>query len=405
MNTPKQPEVNIGMIGHVDHGKTTLTKTLTGVWTDRHSEEIKRGITIKLGYADAAFYRCPKCSGAEAYSTKTKCPICGAKTEFLRAVSFVDAPGHETLMATTLSGASLMNGALLLIAANEECPQPQTQEHFMALNIVDIKNIIIVQNKIDLVSEERALENYRQIKEFVKGTFAEDAPIIPVSAHHDVNLDVLIQAIEEHIPSPKLHRDKPLRMYVVRSFDVNTPGTPPDRLVGGVLGGAIIQGELAVGDEVEIAPGEKVNGTWENLFTEVTSLKCGGRSVKKAHAGGLVGIGTLLDPYFTKSDGMIGRVVGKPDTLPQIWESFSMEFHTVERIVGVEDKSLLTIKPKDPLMLTMGTATTVGVVTRVREDIYDLRLKRATCFSPENKIGVSKRIRDRWRLVGYGIIK
>ncbi|MCQ2071013.1 MAG: GTP-binding protein, partial [archaeon] len=138
MKVQKQPEINIGMIGHVDHGKTTLTKALSGEWTDRHSEEIKRGISIRLGYADVAFYKCPVCQGSEAFCTKKECPKCGAETEFLRAVSFVDAPGHETLMATMLSGAALMDGALLLVAANERCPQPQTKEHLMALSIIGI---------------------------------------------------------------------------------------------------------------------------------------------------------------------------------------------------------------------------------------------------------------------------
>lgn len=193
MKVPKQPEINIGMIGHVDHGKTTLTKALSGEWTDRHSEEVKRGISIRLGYADVAFYKCPKCEGAAAYCTDKKCPNCGSETEFVRAVSFVDAPGHETLMATMLSGAALMDGALLLVAANEHCPQPQTKEHLMALSIVGIDKIVIVQNKVDIVTQERALENYREIKEFVKGTIAENAPIIPVSAQSGVNIDLLIK--------------------------------------------------------------------------------------------------------------------------------------------------------------------------------------------------------------------
>ena len=118
MKVPQQPEINIGMIGHVDHGKTTLTKALSGEWTDRHSEELKRGISIRLGYADVAFYKCPECQGPAAYGTSKKCKNCGAEAEFLRAVSFVDAPGHETLMATMLSGAALMDGALRLVAAN-----------------------------------------------------------------------------------------------------------------------------------------------------------------------------------------------------------------------------------------------------------------------------------------------
>ena len=180
MKVESQPEVNIGMIGHVDHGKTTLTKAITGEWTDRHSEELKRGISIKLGYADVCFYKCPKCDGSQSYTTKKKCPHCDSKPELIRCGSFVDAPGHETLMATMLSGAAIMNGALLLIAANEKCPQPQTKEHLMALAISDVRNIIIVQNKIDIVTEEEALENYGQIKEFISGTVAEGAPIIPI---------------------------------------------------------------------------------------------------------------------------------------------------------------------------------------------------------------------------------
>ena len=159
-----QAEVNIGLIGHVDHGKTSLTEALTGKWTDTHSEELKRGISIRLGYADASFYKCGKCKGAEAYSNNEKCPICGGIAKLLRVVSFVDAPGHETLMATMLSGAALMQGAILVIAANEPVPQPRTAEHLMALSILGVKDVIAVQNKIDLVDKAKAMENYKQIR-------------------------------------------------------------------------------------------------------------------------------------------------------------------------------------------------------------------------------------------------
>ncbi len=139
-----QPELSIGLVGHVDHGKTTLVKALSGRWTDTHSEELKRGITIRLGYADATFYKCPKCKGTDAYSVSEKCPKCGGNGKRLRTVSFVDAPGHESLMATMLCGSAIIDAAMLIIAANEPCPQPQTKEHLMALEIM-LRGIKVLQ--------------------------------------------------------------------------------------------------------------------------------------------------------------------------------------------------------------------------------------------------------------------
>ena len=197
--TVDQPEINIGLVGHVDHGKTTLTERLSGKWTDTHSEELKRGITIRLGYADTTFVL----TKDKKYSTERASKKAKEEYKALRTISFVDAPGHESLMATMLAGTTLMDGAILLIAANETCPMPQTREHLMALKIIGIENVVIVQNKIDLVSEEEAIENFNQIKEFIKDTDYKDAPIIPVSAQHNINVDLVIKAIQDIIPTPK----------------------------------------------------------------------------------------------------------------------------------------------------------------------------------------------------------
>ncbi|MEM2793974.1 MAG: GTP-binding protein, partial [Candidatus Methanomethylicia archaeon] len=126
---------NIGTAGHVDHGKTTLVWALSNVWTTRHSEELTRGMTIKLGYADAVFRKCPICPPPQCYTISEVCSYCNTKTVALRKVSFVDSPGHEMLMATMLSGAALMDGAILVIDATRPCPQPQTVEHLIALQI------------------------------------------------------------------------------------------------------------------------------------------------------------------------------------------------------------------------------------------------------------------------------
>ena len=276
---PQQAEVNIGLVGHVDHGKTTLVQSLSGVWTDRHSEEVRRGISIKLGYADTTFRKCPKCRGSQAYTVEELCPNHKTSTEILRRVSFVDAPGHEILLATMLSGATLMDGAILVIAANEECPQPQTAEHLDALLISNVKKIVIVQNKIELVTPTEAKKNYRQIVSFIKNRLSPKTPIIPVSAIFKANLDILIQALENTIPTPKRDLTKPGKMYIARSFDVNKPGTKIADLKGGVIGGSITQGKFKVTDSIEIKPGIKLKKggitSYQTLITKIRSIHTG----------------------------------------------------------------------------------------------------------------------------------
>lgn len=407
---PQQPEINIGTIGHVDHGKTTLVQALTGVWASRHSEELKRGITIRLGYADMPVYKCPKCEPPKNYSKEPVCPNCGSKTNFVRAVSFVDAPGHEALMATMLSGAAIMDGAILVIAADEPCPQPQTREHLAAAEIIGIKNIVIVQNKIDIVSEERARKSYEEIKNFVKGTIAENAPIIPVSAQRALNIDALIQAMEEFIPTPKRDETKPPLMYVVRSFDINKPGTPIEKLEGGVIGGTILQGKFAVEDEIEIRPGisleEEGKNVYKPLFSEIVSLQAGGRNVKEAHCGGLIGVGTLLDPSLSKADGLTGNIVGKKDMLPPVLTEINLETHILERVVGTKELAKVENIGKDEtLLLHVGASISVGKVIAVKNDTATLRLTRPVCALAGSRVALSRKIAGRWRLIGHGMIK
>lgn len=408
-NLPAQPEVNIGTIGHVDHGKTTLVKALTGVWASRHSEELRRGITIRLGYADAPVYKCSNCNAPECYTTKPVCPNCKTKCEFVRAVSFVDAPGHEALMATMLSGAAIMDGALLVIAADEPCPQPQTREHLAAAEIVGLKNLVIVQNKIDLVDEKRALESYQEITNFVRGSVAEGAPIIPVSAQRDINVDVLVQTMEEHIPTPKRDPNLPPTMHVVRSFDVNKPGTLAEDLAGGVLGGSISQGKFEVDEEIEIRPGIRVEkgGTvvYEPLFTEIVSLHAGGKKVKTAQCGGLVGVGTLLDPSLTKADGLTGNLVGKPNQLPQTLTEFTLEMFLFKQVVGTKELTEVEkIQVRELFLLDVGAAITSGTAVSIKGDTVTFRLGRPVCVEEGARVAINRKIGGRWRLIGYGIL-
>ena len=407
-DTQQQPEVNIGLVGHVDHGKTTLVQALSGSWTDQHSEEMKRGISIRLGYADATFRECPDEEPPGRYTVEETCPD-GSESRPLRTVSFVDAPGHETLMATMLSGAAIMDGAVLVVSATEDVPQAQTEEHLMALDIIGIENIVVAQNKIDLVDRDRALENYRQIEEFVEGTVAEGAPVVPISAQQEINVDMLIQAVEEHIPTPERDETLDPRMFVARSFDINRPGTRWDSLNGGVIGGSLVQGKLSVGDEIEIRPGREVEeggqSEWQSITTDVRSLQAGGRAADEIRPGGLAGVGTGLDPSLTKGDALAGQMAGEPGTLPPVHEGFEMEVELLDRVVGADEGGVEDISTGEPLMLTVGTATTVGAVTSAREGECEVSLKRPVCAAPGAKIAINRRVGARWRLIGIGTLR
>lgn len=408
--TSQQPECNIGTLGHVDNGKSTLVQALSGVWTARHSEELRRGITIRVGYADARFYKCAKCKPPGCYTTERKCPTHGSEAKFLRAVSFVDCPGHHSLMVTMLSGAALMDGAMFVLASNAKCPQAQDREHLLAAEMAGLKNLVIVQNKIDIVDRERALENLKEIRQFVKGTVASKAPIIPVSAQHKLNIDVLIEALEKNIPTPKRDATAPPKMFVLRSFDVNKPGTVARDLVGGVIGGSIVQGVFRVGEEIEIRPGVGTESggkvRYQPIATTIQSLHTGGGSVKEARCGGLVGAGTSLDPSLTKSDGLVGNVAGKAGTLPESLDKLTLDVQLFERAVGTENMVAVDkIRTNEALVLNVATSVTSGVVTSAREDVIDVALRKPVCAEPGSKAALSRRLGESWRLIGVGKMK
>ena len=403
---PRQPDTNIGTAGHVDHGKSTIVQAITSVWTSAHSEELRRGITIRVGYADAAIYRCKNCSAPVGYSTSPNCPNCGGESELQRVISFVDCPGHESLMANMLSGAAIMDGAMLVIAANEKIPQPQTREHLLALQMLGAKQIVIVQNKVDLVSEAEAKANYENIKSFVAGSVGENAPIIPISAQHKLNIDALLQALDENIKASKKDPNAPPMMQVLRSFDINRPGLNVDDLKGGVVGGTLLQGVLNSGDEIEIRPGiadEKSHYT--SIHTKVASLATGAGLTDMVKPGGLVAVGTELDPSYVKSDNLVGSLVGKVNELPPVHETLTMATQLFDLAVGAPEMiKVEKVKAGEALRLNVGTAITAGVVSAARDSSIMVKLRRPVC-SPENsRVAISRRIGERWRLIGFGTL-
>ncbi|MFH1393970.1 MAG: translation initiation factor IF-2 subunit gamma [Candidatus Micrarchaeota archaeon] len=392
-----QAELNIGLLGHVDHGKTSLTHALSGKWTDTHSEEIKRGISIRLGYADFSIYYCDKC---KAYALSDKCGKCGGKAKLKRKMSLVDAPGHETLMTTVISAASILDGALFLIAANEECPQPQSAEHLLVLNSTNIKNIIVVQTKVDLVTKDEAMKNYQDIKKFLKGTVAENAPIIPISAHYNLNIDGLLEAMDKMMVVPESKKGEPLRLYVSRSFDVNHPGSEISTLNGGVVGGSIVQGTLKVGDEVEIKPGvvRRDGEKPKTVVCKVTSLMEESEKLESANPGGLIAVGTSIDPALAKSDALVGSVIGHKGKVPDPVETIRIKYELLKR----EDVESIPLKEGEPVVVNVHASTGVGMISDLSKGIATIKLKKPTVVYDGMHVALSRRMGQRWRLSAWG---
>jgi len=407
------PELNVGVVGHIDHGKTTLLSKLTGKFTDTHSEELKRGITIKLGYAEQII-----CKDKKNYNRE-------GKGEPVRYISFIDAPGHEMLMATMLSGTAIIDAAILVIAANEGI-KPQTKEHFTALQAKKIKNIIIVQNKIDLVTKEQALKNYNEIKEFVKGTIAENSPIIPVSSQQNINIDKIFEELcKFEIPKREINTE-PI-FLVARSFDINKPGTEIKNLHGGVLGGILKKGKLKVGDEIEIKPGlsmEKAHQKfYQTLTTKILSLHKGNNSVKEVTPGASISIETSLDPFLTKADSLTGCLVSTLNNLPEITYKLKIKAELFEEVLGTQEhKKVEPIKTKEMLMLSINTTITVGTVEKIKDaknsranfgttkletqdfvgNEIELLLTIPIIALKGDNTGIARNINNHWRLIGWG---
>ncbi|CAN0922402.1 Eukaryotic translation initiation factor 2 subunit 3 [Linum grandiflorum] len=419
----RQATINIGTIGHVAHGKSTVVKAISGVQTVRFKNELERNITIKLGYANAKIYKCEdeRCSRPMAYkaygSGKEDSPMCdvpgfeGARMKLLRHVSFVDCPGHDILMATMLNGAAIMDGALLLIAANESCPQPQTSEHLAAVEIMRLKHIIILQNKVDLVQENVAINQHEAIQKFIQGTVAEGAPVVPISAQLKYNIDAVCEYIVKKIPVPKRDFTVPPNMIVIRSFDVNKPGFEVDEIKGGVAGGSILTGVLKVNQNIEVRPGivvkdENGNIKCTPIYTRIVSLFAEQNELQFAVPGGLIGVGTTMDPTLTRADRLVGQVLGDIGTLPEV-----VNFFLLRRLIGVRTKGsekqgkVSKLVKGEILMLNIGSMSTGARVVAVRNDLAKLQLTSPVCTSKGEKIALSRRVEKHWRLIGWGMIQ
>jgi translation initiation factor 2 subunit 3 len=312
-------------------------------------------------------------------------------------------------MTTMLSGAAVIDAALLVISADEPCPQPQTREHLYASKVLGLQKMIVVQNKIDLVTQERALESYREIRNFLNEAGYPDVPIVPVSAQRALNIDALLYHMEKSFPTPVRDANAPLEMPIIRSFDVNRPGTLMSEIKGGVVGGSIRRGKVKVGDQILISPGIMTGseGDFTNvqLRSRVLSLMFDGTSLKEADAGGLVAVGTGLDPSLTKGDRLSGCVLTRADSPPTVVKELALELSLFDRLLGSVD--LQEVKPVsigEHLNLNVGVGLTRGTVTSKKGTRVELKLVVPVVAERGQRVAVSRQIERRWRLIGHGIV-
>ena len=291
-----KPHVNIGTIGHVDHGKTTLTAAITKVLHDKYPtlnesrafdqidnapEERQRGITINISHVE--------------YQTEK------------RHYAHVDAPGHADYIKNMITGAAQMDGAILVVAATDG-PMPQTREHVLLARQVGVPYILVALNKADAVDDEELLELVElEVRELLAAQeFDEDAPVIRVSALKALegdakwveSIEELMSAVDESIPDPVRETDKPFLMPVEDVFTITGRGT--------VVTGRVERGVVNVNEEVEI-----VGIRPDTTKTTVTGVEMFRKLLDQGQAGDNVG---LLLRGIKREDVERGQVVVKPGT-------------------------------------------------------------------------------------------
>lgn len=407
----KQTTTNIGTIGHVSHGKTTTVGQLTGERTQKHEKEIVENKTIHIGYANSKVWRCPETRDiccTPATITHKVSETSGKPMELISNVSFVDCPGHADFMCTMIGGTSAMNAVFLLIAANDKIfPQNQTKEHLLAMATTDVSNYLILQNKLDLVEHEQCIKNYKQISKFIADTPAKNAPIVPISAQLGQNMNIIGKYIANEIPQPIYKVNAPFKMFIIRSFDNNKPNTHFKKLIGGSIGGSIMQGCVQINDYLEIRPGyiyQHDNAfVCQPIISKVTSLFCGKEPLDIAFPGGLKAVGLELDPALSKLNGLAGQIAGTPGTLPEIYTDITFMYKTLNKQVASENiKKNLHDEEEIVICVNAKTipATVTGLFKKDKIRHATVRLSYPICIDTSLNMTILRKI-DHQLVINY----
>ena len=398
----KRPIFNIGTLGSVSEGKSTLVKMCTGIMTQKDSREQVKNITINQGYGNMKIFKNDKDNYITTDSNTDDIP----DYNLVNHVSFVDCPGHMELIKTMLGAIELMHGAIIVIAVDQPLEmKPQLAQHFAAAKLGNIKKIIICMNKIDLVSKEVLMKRKEELDQLLETYDIKPYTIIPTCFNKKIGFKYIIQAIMELFnPHDILETNSTPLFSISRTFDVNKPGTNWDNVVGGVIGGTVTQGKININDMLEIRPGiisrNNMGKTiWEPINIKVISIKTDTTSLETASPGGLVGLGTDIDPYYCKKNGLVGHIVGLPGMMPNVYTEINIMLSFDQ---GKHFGFMWTPSIKDTVMLKIGTLTCDAKLVGINKTDYKLAMSKPVCISDMTNIIVCKEIDKILRVVAQG---
>lgn len=405
-----QPVINIGMVGHVSDGKSTLVKSLTGVKTQRHAKEKESNVTIHIGYANALIYKCEECISPNCYysigsnQNNTGCRICKKTGILMNHISFVDCPGHNSFMGTMMNGTSVMDYTITVEStANKTFPAPQTIQHLNIIESNNIKNIAFILNKIDLVNENITMAKLEELDKFKEKYQSSSSPVIPISAAFDINIDVICEILANLKKPERITDSDKLRMNIIRSFNTNIPGTPIDELKGGVVGGSIIRGILNIDDEVYIYPGIIYEDSFEPLFVKVQTLFSEKTPLLTASCGGLIGVGLDIDPGLTGGDAIVGNIILKKSKLSNEYVTKNITLKVT--LLKSQDEILLNENGKCNLILNINTNNVNGkILKKIDEHIFNFELDRPIYIEENDKLSLSIKNIEELQIIGYGTL-
>jgi translation initiation factor 2 subunit 3 len=401
-----QPLINIGTLGSVSDGKSTFIAKCTGTFTQRHANEQHRNITIRQGYANMKIWK----EDDQYYTTDTKPQTfttdCGINCTLVNHISFIDCPGHQELIKVMLTSIEQMDGAIVVVAVDQPLAnKPQLIQHLAAAKLGRIKKIIVCMNKIDLVTKDVLIERKKELDIMLKQYDIVPFAIIPTCFNKNIGLKYVIRAIMELFnPKDFIGRTNTCALFrTSRSFDINIPGTDWTKVVGGVIGGSLAEGNLKVGDQIEIRPG-MISGrdgkfVCQPIITTILSVKTDTTELSEIVPGGLIGIRTDADPFYFKSDKLIGQIIGNVGKMPNVYSEISLPIE----IVTLFGSYQWTPNDKKSVSIQIGTQMTDAVISNISKDQnITFVFKIPVCISDNQHIVICCNIDKILRIVAEG---